>query len=130
MNHSKSLKELYKKKLNRPNFDSYLAQECHRLWSVPISALSIEDLRLLIGQQIGLRYVVPMALEILSSDPLAQGDMYKGDLLASIAAIPEGFWTENPLLNNQVVELKNDLVTILQTVKDELLPSLSKHKYL
>lgn len=130
VNLSKSLEELEGEKWSKPDFDSNLAKECHRLWSVPISELSVENLRMLIGQKIGLKYLVPFALDILAKNPLAEGSMYKGDLLANIAAIPESFWQKHPELNNQVVQVKNELEIILDTITDELMPPLGSREYL
>lgn len=130
MNLSKSLEALEVEKWSKPDFDSNLAKECHRLWSVPISELSVENLRMLIGQKIGLEHLVPYALGILAKNPLAEGAMYKGDLLANVAAIPESFWQKHPELNNQVVEIKNELEIIIDTMTDELIPSLRSREYL
>jgi hypothetical protein len=46
----------------------------------------------MIGQQIGLRELVPLALARLRSDPLAAGDHYPGDLLASLLRVDADFW--------------------------------------
>lgn len=129
MNLSKSLEELENRRWCKPDFDSKLANECQRLWMVPISQLSVENLRMLIGQKIGLEFLVPVALDVLARNPLAEGSMYKGDLLASIAAIPDNFWANHPELNNQVVEIRNDLDIIIGTITEELVPSLSSRVY-
>ena len=94
-----------------------------------MSSLSVENLRMLIGQKIGFKFLVPVALDILAVNPLAEGEMYKGDLLANIAAIPDSFWQQNPELNNQVVEIKNELEIIMGTITEELVPSLSSRVY-
>ncbi|MEU8140234.1 contact-dependent growth inhibition system immunity protein, partial [Streptodolium elevatio] len=60
--------------------------------SGPIGELGIEDLRLLIGQQIGLAHLVPVALVHLQQDPLVQGDFYEGDLLAAVLRVDQPFW--------------------------------------
>lgn len=67
-----------------PGFDSHLVQETHRLRSIPIGELTVENLRLLLGQQIGTPWLVPLALAQLVDDPLAMGDFYPGDLLTSV----------------------------------------------
>ena len=126
---SKSLEELQKEKWDRPDFDSNLAKECRRLWSLPLSELSVENLRMLVGQKIGLKFLVPVALDILEVNPLAEGDMYKGDLLANVAAVPDSFWQQYPELNNQLVEVKNELEIIIGTITEELMPSLSSRVY-
>tara|TARA_R110002095_G_scaffold179193_2_gene156432 strand:- start:57704 stop:58012 length:309 start_codon:yes stop_codon:yes gene_type:complete len=51
-----------------------------------------EDLRIMIGQQISLFFLVPLALEKLEEDPLAEGHCFHGDLLNAILGIPESFW--------------------------------------
>lgn len=129
MNLSKSLEELENQIWCKPDCDSNLAKECKRLWLVPISQLSVENLRMLIGQKIGLEFLVPVALDVLSRNPLAEGNMYRGDLLASIAAIPDSFWKNHPELNNQVVEIRNDLDIIIGTITEELVPSLNSRVY-
>ena len=129
MNLSKSLEELHNEKCNKSDFNSNLASECRRLWSVPLSEFSIENLRMLIGQSIGLKFLVPVALDILAVNPLAEGDMYKGDLLASVATVPDKFWQQNTELNNQLVEIKSELEIIIGTITEELVPSLSSRVY-
>lgn len=84
---------------------------------------------MLIGQKIGLKYLVPIALEYLENDPLSEGDMYKGDLLANLASIEEEFWVKYPELNNRLVEIKNELSDLAGIINDELLPALSKFNY-
>lgn len=67
-----------------PTYDSYLVTTCHRLRTKPIDEYSVEDLRIMIGQQIGLPYLLPLAVAALERDPLAEGDYYPGDLLAMV----------------------------------------------
>ncbi|MET7988484.1 contact-dependent growth inhibition system immunity protein [Streptomyces sp. NPDC005281] len=57
----------------------------------PIGELTVEDMRLLIRQDIGLPYLLPLALEVLRENPMAQGHMYEGDLLSAV-------FTRNPSL--------------------------------
>ena len=56
-----------------PAFRSHVTTEAHRLRDVPLSQLATEDLRLLIGQEIGLDYLVPLAIERVEQQPLAGG---------------------------------------------------------
>ena len=73
---SKSLCELEGVSLGKPEFESGLVIRYHELWTVPLQELSCEDLRLLIGQKVGLPYLVPLALDALEFDPLEEGDLY------------------------------------------------------
>jgi hypothetical protein len=74
-----------------------LVMECHRLRRVPIDQLTGDNLRMLISQRIGLEYLVPRALELLTDDPLLEEDyrLYPGDLLWVLLVRPHAFWTEH-----------------------------------
>jgi len=85
-----------------PDFDSGLVQACHRLRRKPIGEFVVEDLRIMIGQQIGLRWLMPLALEVLERDPLAEGDFFPGDLLSSVLGPPVEFWAEEPGLRSRL----------------------------
>lgn len=73
-----------------------LIATAHRLRQKPIADLTIEDLRLLIGQEIGVTVLVPVALEFLRRDPLAAGSMYEGDLLRAVLQVDRSFWESHP----------------------------------
>ncbi len=68
-----------------------LVKACHRLRKVPVRNLSNDDLRLLLGQQIGAEWLVPIALARLSEEPLA-GDLYPGDLLTAVLRTDPRHW--------------------------------------
>ena len=126
---TQTLEEIEKESWVEPQLDSRLARECHRLRKVPVNKLSTENLRLLIGQKISLNILVPLALEILELNPLAEGKMYRGDLLVSVARVPQEFWEEHPELNDHLVEIKTEVEILARTLVDELLPSLSSFQY-
>ncbi|MET8829540.1 contact-dependent growth inhibition system immunity protein [Streptomyces sp. NPDC004610] len=46
----------------------------------PIGELSIEDMHLLIGQDMGLALLLPLTVTALRDNPMAECDMYAGDL--------------------------------------------------
>lgn len=102
---SKTLAALEGRPLDWPDDGSYLVGTCQRLWDVPIEELEVEDLRILIGQGLGLRHLMPRALEVLQADPLAQGDFYPGDLLSAVLRSAPSFWAGNPALACRVVAL-------------------------
>lgn len=122
----KTLEQLEKQKWDKQKLKSNLAKECKRLWSVPINEMSVENLRMLIGQHIGLRYLVPEALNILIEKPLAEGALYKGDLLSSILSIPEEFWLLNESLQMQLTEISIEVEIMQETINKQLLPTLRK----
>ena len=60
----------------------------------PIKDLGIEDICKACRQQIHIDQVVPIALQVLQSDPLA-GEMYDGELLASLKSISPDYWPDH-----------------------------------
>ncbi|MGM1064905.1 contact-dependent growth inhibition system immunity protein [Saccharothrix sp. Mg75] len=75
---------------------THLVGAVHRLRRKPVAELGTEDLRVLIGQQVGLRWLVPRALEVLRDDPLAEGDLYPGDLRDAVRRLDDAFWAAHP----------------------------------
>lgn len=61
-----------------------LTQRIRDLARIPLREFTVEDLRLLIGQERALDTLLPLALEELRKDPFAEGDMYVGDLLMTV----------------------------------------------
>lgn len=59
-------------------------------------------MRLLIGQDIGLPYLLPLALKVLRDNPMAGGDMYEGDLLSAVLTRNPAVWIESPELDREL----------------------------
>ena len=106
----------------------------HALRSKPIDEFTIEDLRLMIQQQIGLRYLVPIALQHLRKDPLAEGDFYPGDLLAAILRVAGDFWQQKPDLSrelrNVIVALTHDRTIDVDPAVQELIAEFTRREHL
>lgn len=79
-----------------PDDTSYLIRRCHELRTVPLGQFGPEDLRILIGQHIGLDVLVPLAAGMLRTDPFVGGDHYPGDLLAAVLRVPEQWFARHP----------------------------------
>jgi hypothetical protein len=82
-----------------------LLATCEALFLKSLNEYSIENLRIMIGQEIGLEFLVPLALEKLQDDILAEGDFYPGDLLASVLRIDQIFWPTHRDLYDQLKKL-------------------------
>ncbi len=91
----KSLNSLEKTTWEKPTYDSYLVKTVHRLRSVPLNEYQIEDLRIMIGQNIGLKYLIPLAIEELEVNLFAEGDYYEGDLLQMVLNADKNYWINN-----------------------------------
>jgi hypothetical protein len=69
----KTLDELEHSVVKEPPFDSHLVTTCHRLRKKPIDEFTVEELRIMIGQKIGLQHLLPVATAVLEREPLAEG---------------------------------------------------------
>ncbi|MGW7170540.1 contact-dependent growth inhibition system immunity protein [Streptomyces sp. NPDC054884] len=82
--------------------DTRLVATAHTLRRRPIRELTVEDMRLLIGQDIGPAYPLPLALEVLRENPTAEGDMYAGDLLSAVLTRNPSVWIEYSELGREL----------------------------
>ena len=104
----KSLENLEKDYWGEPDIESHLVKTCHQLRKKPLREFAIEDLRIMIGQNIGLKFLVPLALEKLKQDILAEGDYYEGDLLKATLTCEKEFWILEPKLTEQLEAIISD----------------------
>lgn len=102
---NQSLQELEGLDWGEPPFSSHLVHACYALRRKPLRDFTTEDLRMMIGQNIGLNYLMPMALEQLQRDPLVAGDFYSGDLLEKVLRVQADFWQTHPDLHRAVAHL-------------------------
>ena len=94
-----------------------LVTTVHRLRYKPLEQFSIEELRITIGQNIGLEYLVPIAIERLQEDPFVEGDFYRGDLLVSVLSIERQFWLKHPELHQMVVRIADQSTALRQQLE-------------
>jgi CDI immunity proteins len=100
---------------------------------VPLRQFSVEDLRIMIGQSIGLPYLVPLALQHLPKNPLAERDFSPGDLPKSVVTADQTFWSEHPTWRDEVRDITSRTLTRLHSLRpgdddysDVVLESLTK----
>lgn len=87
------------------SFPTPLVEKCYRLRKVPVGDLEPDDLRVLITQQIGLRFLVPLAIQLLENDPMMEAEYYPGDLLEAVIDVKSAYWEEYPEQYKSVLEL-------------------------
>ncbi|MEU7609124.1 contact-dependent growth inhibition system immunity protein [Micromonospora sp. NPDC049204] len=71
-----------------------LTRRCTELRRTPLTEFTVEDLRIMLGQEIGVPALLPLAIQVLLRDPLAEGDYYPGDLLANVLRLPDTAWSD------------------------------------
>ena len=92
---NRSIEELENDFWDEPAFPSYVVTTCHRARKKPVSALSHEEIRCLIGQKIGLPYLLPVAADILENEPLTECAYFPGDLLLALLRLDLNDWAQN-----------------------------------
>ncbi|MGE6666708.1 contact-dependent growth inhibition system immunity protein [Paenibacillus xylanexedens] len=117
---TKTLEELEGEYWDEPNFVSSLVIQVHELRKKPLCELNTEDLRLLIGQQINLNLIVPLALEQLIQNPLGSGDVYIGDLFCSVLKVEKEYWNEHKELKNELDEAIRTYEEARNTVEEQI----------
>ncbi|MFB7330631.1 contact-dependent growth inhibition system immunity protein [Streptomyces adustus] len=103
LNRNRSLEELEHGRWPDPSADdTRLVATALALRRRPIGELTVEDIRLLIRQDIGVSHLLPLALEVLRENPMAEGHMYEGDLLSAVLASKPSVWAEFPELGREL----------------------------
>lgn len=101
-----TIESLEKKDFGNPkDAPTNMVKRCLELCKIPLEQFSVEDLRLMIGQDFSLRYLIHLAIEHLQVDIFVQGDYYSGDLLKNVLSVDKGFWLENEKLWTQINNL-------------------------
>ena len=113
-NNSKSIEELendYWKE--ESEYPTDLIQKCFKYRKIEISKLSVEQIRFLISQKIGIEHLIQIALEKLEENIIVEGELYEGDLLDSVSKVSTKYWNENlkyyQTLKN-IVESKKEII--------------------
>ena len=95
-NLNKTLEQLDKEDWKESAHDiTGLIKKVHLLRKKPLKHFTTEDLRLIIGQSFCLDYLIPIAIDRLKENILAEGDLYEGDLLHSILGSDINYWTNH-----------------------------------
>ena len=108
---SKSLEEIENGYWREPEYLSSLVINCHKNRQIPLKELTPDQIRLLLGQNIGTKYLLPLALNILKENPYIDCTYYPCDLLLLIAErIDIKYWIEDIKLYNEfnmIIEMFN-----------------------
>jgi hypothetical protein len=121
---TKSLQELDGYDWGEPEYNSYLLKEGHRLLKVPLKDFTNEDLRLMIGQEFCLEFLIPIALERLVENEFV-GDRNTGDLLCAMLNLKHKFWKEHVDLHwefNSIIMGVNHCLEVLKPLMEQYIP--------
>ena len=102
---NKSIEELENDYWGEAASDSYVIKTCHKARQKPLKSLSNEEIRCLIGQKIGLRSLLPIAVDILKNDPLIDVTYFEGDLLLVLLRLEIEDWEFNQNERKQFIAI-------------------------
>ena len=92
---SQSLEELENDRWGEPEFGSYVVTTSHSARQKPINKLTDEEIRLLIGQKIGLKYLLPIAVKMVELCPDRMITFFPGDLMKCLLNLDNEDWKDN-----------------------------------
>lgn len=125
---SKSIEELEQIVWSAPILQSYVVRTCFDLRRKPLRDLINEELRVGLEQQVGVEYLVPLAIKRLEPEPLLEARLYRGDLLQSLLDVPNSYWVCNPDLQRKAGRIATTAMHQAADCsafwKDEVLPGL------
>ncbi|SDF18796.1 contact-dependent growth inhibition system immunity protein [Chitinophaga filiformis] len=102
---TKSIEQLENDYWKDIEFPTGLVERCYRYRRIPIGNLTPGQIRTLISQQIGLTFLMPLALEMLRKDVLIETELYEGDLLSAVLTADISFWKQYPAIKSEVFQL-------------------------
>lgn len=114
---NKSLQELENCDWGEPMYNSNLVVTCHRLRRVPLRLFNAGDLRIMIGQNISLEFLVPIALKHLHRRPFVEGNFYPGDLLKNVLSVEADFWVQYPEYGRELHQIVKKIFLMGQKKK-------------
>ncbi|MFF4038716.1 contact-dependent growth inhibition system immunity protein [Streptomyces sp. NPDC001816] len=105
-----------------PRDGTSLIRSVHALRRRAIKELSVEDLRRLIGQDVGLRWLLPVALDFLreTAPQEAETGWYDDDLLSAVLTRKESVWRDAPQLARHLDETVRLLVDLSPYIQQEV----------
>ncbi|MDD2982488.1 MAG: contact-dependent growth inhibition system immunity protein [Crocinitomicaceae bacterium] len=131
---NKSIAELegYKWQGSIPTKESsFLERRFYELHDRKLQDLILTDVDLYIEQEYGLKYVIPIALDILDRDILIKVD-YEGELLFNILSVKSDFWSDNPEMKMRLTEITKTNLNKLENmnttddIKNDILEALER----
>ncbi|WP_121356793.1 contact-dependent growth inhibition system immunity protein [Flavisolibacter nicotianae] len=131
---NRSLEELENDFWNVPSeFPTKLVESVFLLRRKPIYNLDANEIRILLSQNVGLKYIVPLAISLLNRNVYEEALYYPGDLLLTLLKVEESFWLKNIQQKNELIKLinkkrpniiKSDILD--EDIKNEILDKFQK----
>ncbi len=127
---SKSIEELSGYYWFAPDFHSNVVLKSHALRRKPLAELSLEDIRMGVMQQVGVSYLVPVALEAVEKDPFVESLNFEAEIALTLLNIPFEYWQAHPELRTRMQRVYERIEETKDTQDDywlkHILPEIRK----
>jgi hypothetical protein len=131
---NKSISELegwrWKSEIPTPETDSFVVNQFYKLHNKPVVELELAEIGFLIGQESGLEYLIPIAIEALKENPLLETEDFDGDLLWNMLSSTKyrsNYWKTHSKEKNELINLYNTAFPLNST--DVVLVGFSLENY-
>jgi hypothetical protein len=94
--------------------DTPLVTDCMQLRRVPVGELTLGNMRRLLLQDIGSKFLARRVVPLLQKDPFAKADLYPGDLLSALSHAIIAGWQPDPEMIVAIRPVLNKASAILQ----------------
>ncbi|MCB9235578.1 MAG: hypothetical protein H6581_28235 [Bacteroidia bacterium] len=81
---------------DQENYVSGLVRRCHEYRKIPLGELTSDQLRTLLGQKIGLNFILEPSIQYLEANILDDADLYEGCLLENVLLTESAIWEARP----------------------------------
>jgi hypothetical protein len=102
-----------------PDSPTSMMKMIHQTLRKPLEEYTNEDLRVLIGQEIALEYLVPIAINHLAENPFIKAGSYFGDLLSSVVRVNPSFWNAFPEYYWMILEIVSGASPVIEKLSVE-----------
>ena len=127
---SKSIEQLSGYYWLAPDFESNVVLKSHAMRRKPLAELSLEDIRMGVMQQVGVSYLVPLALEVVEKDPYAESLNFPAEIAEVLFNIPFEYWCAHKKLQDRLQRVFERIEETKDTQDDywleHILPDIRK----
>jgi hypothetical protein len=129
---NKSLSQLEQIFQPHKGYETSLIKKHNDLLTKKLKDFTVEDFRLMIGQNTALKYLIPLAIEALEKNFFVEGDYYPGDLLLSVLKSETSYWREHSKEYHKMMvffEQNSDALASLdvtEEIKEDILAAFEK----
>lgn len=119
--YSMTLKQLCREEKWELSYESVAVSKSAQIYNnLILDDFTPKELRLMISQNIGNEFLVPLALEVLENNLFLKAEHCPGDLLQAVCSVEKKFWAENEKLYKELMSMIKKSEAILQNAVSAL----------